>query len=289
MMNQKPSASTDQTATAKKITRLNSKTFFFASLFLSKEKSAAAYSVYAVCRISDDLVDGATRASGRSIEAMRRKILDAYADGPLDDPIMIDFRKTVKAYRIPVTYFEDLIAGMHLDLTKDRYQNFSELYDYCYKVAGVIGLIMLKIFDGNNPAAEPYAVKLGVAMQLTNIIRDIKEDYGLGRIYLPREELERFGVTEQNIAQGDLNENMKALLRFAIDRARANYRECLLGIAMLRDRRCRFVIHIMKELYAGILDAVERNGLDVFSRRAYMSMFRKIAKTIQVALTWPFD
>ncbi|HQP10980.1 MAG TPA: squalene/phytoene synthase family protein, partial [Candidatus Omnitrophota bacterium] len=143
--------------------------------------------------------------------------------------------------------------------------------------------------DGNNPGAEPYAVKLGVAMQLTNIIRDIKEDYSLGRIYLPREELERFGVTDQNIAQGDLNENMKALLRFAIDRARANYRECLPGIAMIQDRRCRFVIHIMKELYAGILDAVERNGLDVFSRRAYMSMFRKIAKTIQVALTWPFD
>lgn len=248
----------------------------------------AAYSVYAVCRISDDIVDSSTRASTQSIDSMHKKIHDAYSDKPLEDPILIEFRKTVKTYQIPKEHFDDLIAGMYMDLTKHRYQNFDELYDYCYKVAGVIGLIMLKIFD-DNAEAEPYAVKLGIAMQLTNIIRDVKEDYALGRIYLPADEMSEFNITEQDIANEIMNDNMKNFIRSQIKRSRVYYDECTPGIRMNRDKRCRFVIYVMKELYAGILESIERNDLNVFSQRAYLTMPRKIGKTLRIISKQPFE
>ncbi|MEI8350171.1 MAG: phytoene/squalene synthase family protein [Candidatus Omnitrophota bacterium] len=270
---------------ARAITKKHAKTFYFASLFLSKKKQSAAYAVYAICRISDESVDN-TRQSGQdtALTRIKENIAAAYASNPLQDDLLKAFRKTVKTYRIPKHYFDELIEGMDMDTRVSRYETFQELYRYCYKVAGVVGLIMLKIFGYQNPQAEAYAVDLGVAMQLTNIIRDIAEDFEKGRIYLPAHDLRQFGVSEKMITQGIVDDKFIALLKYQIERARHYYKTASKGIPLISDRNCRFVTLAMQELYSGILAAVERNNYDVFSQRAQVSTIKKILTASKIAL-----
>lgn len=270
---------------AEEITRYHARTFHFASRFLPREKRRAAYAVYALCRTSDDAVDTgesdtAERAS--ALQRLRAKIAEAYESAHLSDPLLAAFQKTVDDYRIPVIYFEELIKGMETDLAKQRYENFEELYRYCYRAAGVVGLIMLRIFGALKPEAETHAVELGIAMQLTNILRDIAEDFSRGRVYLPIDELRHYGVTFNTIKQGLVNDRMKELLRMQIARARQYYRNASLGLPLIADGRCRFVANVMKDLYAGICDEIEKSGYDVFSRRAHVSLMRKLFLTARI-------
>ena len=261
---------------AEKITKKYAKTFYFASPFLSKEKRKAAYAVYAVCRIADDYVDNNGRdAAGQKLIEIERDIDSAYADGPLENPLLLAFRNSVKTYAIPRNYFKDIMAGMYMDLHKSRYADFDELRDYCNKVAGVVGLIMLQIFDATAQEARPYAVDLGIALQLTNIIRDIKEDYARGRIYLPQDEMQKFGITQKDLAGEKVNENFKALLGFQIQRARQYYQRSLAGLRLIKHRSNRFLILAIKQMYASILQVIEKKGYDVFSERARVSNFKK--------------
>ena len=208
-------------AQAEKITRIYAKTFYFASPFLNKQKRQAAYAAYAVCRIADDYVDNnPLDTTSQKLVEIKQDIDNAYAGYPTDDPLLSAFRNSIDRFGIPKQYFDDIISGMYMDLNKARYADFAELYDSCYKVAGVVGLIMLQIFDTNSPEAKPYAVDLGIALQLTNIIRDIKEDFARGRIYLPQEDLQRFGITKEDIATEKVSDNFQALLQFQIQRAR---------------------------------------------------------------------
>jgi phytoene synthase len=269
-------------AQAKAITKKYAKTFYFASLFLPKEKQCASYAVYAICKISDEAVDDPQDKSLPSdLAKIEGMIETAYGRGPVDNPLVSAFRHSVKKYNIPKDYFNELIAGMHMDLNKNRYASFDELYLYCYRVAGVIGLIMLKILGYDGARAEEYAVKLGVALQLTNITRDIKEDFARGRIYLPQDEMKKYNVSEENIRDARLNEGFASLLKFQIERARSFYAYAGAGIRFLNGTRSRFVILAMKEIYAGILDEIEKNRYDVFSRRAYVNNVKKYA----IALT----
>jgi 15-cis-phytoene synthase len=173
---------------------------------------------------------------------------------------------------------------MHMDLNKRSYENFDELYRYCYKVAGVVGLIMLKIFGSNNPAAETHAVQLGVAMQLTNILRDIREDFQRGRVYLPQDELEKFGLSSDSLSSGVVDAAFKSFMQFQISRARDYYEQSTAGISMIADRRSRFVVCAMKDLYAGILSAIEKIDYDVFRTRAHVSSAGKIAAALRIFL-----
>ncbi len=141
--------------------------------------------------------------------------------------------------------------------------------------------MILKIFGYKNLGAQDYAVKLGVAMQLTNILRDIKEDYARGRIYLPQNEMLRFGVTENTISRGIADDCFRTFMKFQIKRTRRLYLSCEPGIKMITDKRCRFVAFVMKELYAGILDKIETNHYDVFSRRAYVGLLGKLIRTFK--------
>jgi phytoene synthase len=194
----------DGFSTARAITKQHAKTFYFASHFLPEEKRPAAYAVYALCRISDDTVDAvssSTAAAAKNLSRIQDSLNAVYDNSPLTDDLLIAFKQTVATYAIPRLYFDELIDGMYLDLNKHTYEDFDELYRYCYKVAGVVGLIMLKIFGSNNPAAETHAVQLGVAMQLTNILRDIREDFQRGRVYLPQNELEKFGLSSDRLSQ----------------------------------------------------------------------------------------
>lgn len=272
---------------ARRITGEYAKTFYFASRFLPEDKRRAAYAVYALCRLSDETVDAAgqdTAAAEASLERLRAEIRSAYANADLSEPLLAAFRATVRAYDIPPEYFEELISGMRMDLVKDRYENFEELYDYCYKAAGVVGLIMLRIFGSNHPHAQQHAVSLGIAMQLTNIARDIKEDFARQRVYIPGDELRHYGVSFNQIKEGRMSDRMKKLLRMQITRARQFYLKSRPGLPMITDGRCRFVACLMKELYAGICDEIERADYDIFTRRAHVSMGRKLFLTAQMIL-----
>ncbi|MFH1046310.1 MAG: phytoene/squalene synthase family protein [Candidatus Omnitrophota bacterium] len=260
------------------ITRKYARTFYFASHFLDPAQKKAAYAVYAVCRLSDDAVDsgGALSAQERLLQ-MRDNIELAYCAQPLTNDVLVVFRETVKKYDIAKIYFGKLLEGMGIDLIKNRYQNFEELYQYCYHVAGVVGLIMLKIFGYSNYEAELHAVELGIAMQLTNILRDIKEDFQRKRIYLPQDEMRRFGVSENDIARGAVNPQFICLMQFQIARAREFYARAEKGIGMISSQRSRFVVWAMKDIYAGILTTIERSKYDVFSQRVHVSSLEKIA------------
>lgn len=271
---------------ARDITRKYAKTFYFASHLLPKQQRLAAYSVYAICRISDDAVDNLDNtAKLESINNIKTKIESAFGQAKLTDELLLAFRETINKFKIPKEYFDTLIEGMFMDLEKTRYEDFSELHDYCYKVAGIVGLIMLKIYGYNNKGAEEYAVDLGIAMQLTNILRDVKEDFKRGRIYLPKEELNRFGVSEEDITSKRLNSNFKNLLKFQIERAKNYYKNSSLGIKMIGSLRSRLVVCAMRDMYAGILNSIEKNNYDVFSNRAYVNKLGKISILTKILLS----
>ncbi|MFH0827207.1 MAG: phytoene/squalene synthase family protein [Candidatus Omnitrophota bacterium] len=269
---------------AQKITRQYAKTYYFASRFMPREKKSPAYIVYAVCRISDEAVDTTSDATLSSLSRAQENIELAYSDSPLQEDLILAFRQTVMRFDIPKTYFDELLEGMRMDLTKKRYETFNDLYSYCYRVAGVIGLTMLKIFGYHQKEAEKYAVDLGVAMQLTNIVRDIKEDFLRGRVYLPQEELKKFGVSEEQLSSEKVDENFKSLLRFQMERARQYYADCESGIRLIADRRCRFVVLCIKEIYAGILDRIEDSNYDVFSKRCLVPSGSKAGIALKILL-----
>jgi phytoene synthase len=188
------------------------------------------------------------------------------------------FAETVHRYSIPKQCFVEIAEGCRMDLTISRYQTWDELRKYCYRVAGVVGIIMSRVFGLADPSAEAQAVLMGEAMQLTNILRDIKEDAGRGRIYLPLEDLQRFGYAEQELLGNVVNEPFRQLMRFELDRARGLYRAGAAGLCDLANDGSRFTATAMGVIYAGILRAIERQGYDVFARRARLSLPQKLLR-----------
>lgn len=270
---------------AQTITKKYAKTFYFASRFLKRDKRNAAYAVYALCRISDEAVDAKENTQpGQSLKMLKEIIGSAYGSLALENTLLEAFRETVNKYGIPKKYFDELIAGMDMDLSVNRYKNFAELYEYCYRVAGVVGLIMLQIFGYEDLRAQNYAVDLGIAMQLTNILRDVKEDFLRGRIYLPEDEMGRFGVTQADISAGRLNDNFKKLLKFQVARARQYYANSKPGIKMISDPGSRFVTCAMADIYSGILNSIEKNSYDIFSKRARVGLSGKISAVFKIML-----
>ncbi len=269
-------------AQARRITRKYARIFYFSSKFLSKAERDAAYAIYVVCRDSDEAVDNMKLSPKQEhLSRVKENIAAVYNGSSIKENTLLAFREAVNKFKIPQEYFYELIEGMQMDLDKNRYRNFQELYRYCYKVAGVIGLIMLKVFGSKENEAEKYAVDLGVAMQLTNILRDIKEDWEKGRIYLPQEEMQSYGVTEENIVRAKIDDNFKRLMKFQIQRARGYYISSLKGLEFIPSRRLRFVTLSMLKMYSAILDKIERGGFDVFSKRLYISGPRKLFIVLQ--------
>ncbi|MFA5092841.1 MAG: phytoene/squalene synthase family protein [Candidatus Omnitrophota bacterium] len=272
-------------AQAKKITKKFAKTFYLSSLFLPKDKQNASYAVYAICRLSDESVDQLNDFQQQNqLSQIEQDIASAYTQKPLNNPLLAAFRQTVNNYNIPKEYFDELINGMRMDLEIRRYPNFLALKDYCYKVAGVVGLIMLKIFGYKDASAYDYAIKLGIAMQLTNILRDIKEDFARGRIYLPQNEMQQFNISEFQLANQENDQNFKNFINFQIKRCEELYAQSQNGINLIDNRFCRFVVLTMKEIYAEILNVIKKNSYDVFSRRAHVGKFKKLSIVISILL-----
>lgn len=272
-----PVAQPSDYAAAESITRAHAKTFYFASRFLGKEKRNAAFAVYAVCRISDDAVDQPQLLDQHAMLArVAEGIARAYGTAELPPGVWRAFRATVRQYDIPQRYFDVLLSGMEMDLQQSRYATFAELHEYCYRVAGIIGLIMLKLFGQHSGEAPEHAMALGVAMQLTNILRDIREDAARGRIYLPQDEMRACGVTEADIFAGRVTAPFRELIKCQIARARRFFAQGETGIPMIADTRARLVTLAMRELYAAILNEIEALDYDVFAQRAYVSTPRKL-------------
>jgi len=276
-------------------TRNFAKSFYFSSFLLPKEKRAAAYAVYTFCRYADNIVDGSILTSVANIRekfnelnsfldevySIQSEAKDSISKNVHSSSLVNQsaFAQTVIKYNIPRKYFHDLIEGVCMDTEHKRYNTFAELENYCYKVASVVGLIMTEIFGYTHKAALPYAVYLGKAMQLTNILRDIKEDYQMGRIYLPAEELKCFEYTEGDIAKCNMNENFAMLMRFNIDRARAYYELSTHGFPYLTNDGSRTTVVLMYKIYSRILNEIEAYGYDVYSDRRFVSTAEKLKLT----------
>lgn len=261
-------------ARCEEITRAHSRTFFMASGLLPPAKRRAARALYAFCRISDDLIDRAGENSLAQLEEWRRCAL---ATSPCDDPVVLAWTHTRIVYDIPVRYAEQLIAGVARDVVAKRYAAFADLAAYCYGVASTVGLMAMHIIGYAGREAIPYAVKLGIALQLTNILRDVGEDWQVGRLYLPQDELADHGLTEADIARGQVDDRWRTFMRFQIARTRQLYAEAMPGIALL-DASGRFAIAAAAELYRAILDDIEKHDYNVFNRRAHVSTVGKLAR-----------
>jgi phytoene synthase len=263
-------------------TRQFAKTFYFASHVLPREKRMAAYALYAFCRYADEVTDsnGAAadpRGALRELAFLRDRLAVLYSSVDVRSPRFLAFQATVRRYGIPQEHFLDLIRGVKMDLMKKRYRNFNELDEYCYCVASTVGLIMTKVFGAvDEERSLDHAAELGKAMQLTNILRDVGEDYRRGRLYLPTEEMEHFGVREQDLQTGNVTPEFVELMKFQIRRAKVFYESAEAGIPRLTDDGSRFCVRLMSRTYAQILSAIEANGYDTLSRRAFVPLRTKL-------------
>ena len=254
---------------------IHSKSFLLASALLPLEKRHAVRALYAFCRVTDDIVDRGNNDSRTQLEQWRRRILVHHP--PPDDLVAIAWADARLRYRVPVRYAEQLIEGVARDLTQSRYQTFEELAAYCYGVASTVGLMSMHVIGYAGAHAIPYAIKLGVALQLTNILRDVGEDWRAGRLYLPSEDLAQFGLTEEDVARGRVTDAWRSFMRYQIARNRLLYAEAAPGIALL-DRDGRFAIAAAAGLYQGILQDIEAHDYDVFSRRAFVGKWGKLRR-----------
>jgi phytoene synthase len=266
------------------MTRHHAKSFYFASHVLPAQKRIDAYAVYAFCRHVDDQIDlvpdepARVRALAELEELLRAAYLpgeDAESSGH-SLPWLRAFRETIRRRAIPAGYFKDLLKGVEMDRGRVRLRTWDELDTYCYHVASVIGLIMVHVLTEPAPELLKPARDLGTAMQLTNILRDIAEDWRRDRLYLPADELEKFGLTEDDIARQRTGDSFRAMMRFQIARARAYYSQAESGIAALPADGSRFCARLMSTVYGAILDEIERVDYDVYRGRVRVSFYRKL-------------
>jgi 15-cis-phytoene synthase len=257
------------------ITRRASSNFYYAFMLLPRDRRRALYAVYAFCRFVDDIADDDGIKEPSAMLARWREELTKVFAGTPSRAISRALSENVRRFKIPRRYFEDVIDGVEMDLTQRRYQSFSDLYLYCRRVASAVGLICIEIFGYRNQSTRVYAERLGVAFQLTNIIRDVAEDAARGRIYLPLEDLARFDVSEAEILNSIYSPRLRTLIEFEAERARRYYREA--EVALIdEDRGSMLAAEGMRLIYASLLERIERTGYRIFERRVSLSAPRKL-------------
>jgi len=276
------------------MTRLHAKTFYMATRFLPNHKQRSIFAIYGLCRYLDDLVDESEDLMIQQkitredilikLDHFKEKLINTYNGNEQSDPIMLAFSDTLNSFNISIEFPMLLMEGVKMDLTKDRYATFDELYEYSYKVASVVGLMTSEVFGYENPKAVEHAVDLGIAMQLTNILRDVGEDLTKNRIYLPKDELDRFGVTEDDLFNHNMSENFIEFMKFQIDRTKKYYESADHGIGML-NRDSRLPVGLARENYSRILNKIEENGYNVFRQRAFLNSTEKLSMVPKVMLS----
>lgn len=265
---------------AARATAQGSKSFYFATRFFPPKLARHAHAVYWFCRTTDDLVDEAPNLEqgAKGLDGWEAELRYGLSGGKVSNPILRLFLHVAGECGIPSEYPLELVAGCRMDLEKQRYDTYEDLRLFCYRVASCVGLMMCHVIGFTQPEMEgrgkQYAIELGLAMQLTNILRDVSTDLDLARIYFPREDMERFGYSEQDLLERRRTKAFGELMQFEANRARAYYASAMPGIAMLRPEG-RFAVEIAAKVYAGILREIERANYDVFSRRAVVSSLEK--------------
>lgn len=273
----------------RQITAKYSKTFYLGSLLMPEEKRRAIWAIYVWCRRTDELVDGpqSRLTTPETLARWEQQLESVFAGQPIDDPdvALVD---TLQRFPMDIQPFRDMIAGQQMDLHRSRYQTFEDLQLYCYRVAGTVGLMTSAVFGISDDRSKPpwenqedshdpveKAISLGIAKQLTNILRDVGEDASRGRIYIPLEELALFNYTEEDLFNGVVDDRWRELMRYQIQRARKYYTQAEQGIRSL-SLDSRWPVWSALMLYQGILDVIEHNDYDVFRRRAYVSGPKKL-------------
>ena len=250
--------------------------FYYSFLFLPTEQREAITALYAFCREVDDVVD---ECSDPSIALVKlnwwREEIQRVFHGQAQHPVGIALTKSIKKFNLDEKHFYSIIEGMLMDIQQSRYQNFDELSTYCYRVAGVVGLLAIEIFGYQNENTQKYAEKLGLAFQLTNILRDINEDAMRDRIYLPQDELQKFNVTEKELQQGNMTDNIITLLNYQAERATACYKEAY-ALLPIEDRFSQRGGLIMAAIYHALLNKITKNNCNVFKKPIRLSPARKI-------------
>jgi phytoene synthase len=264
----------------KRLNALHGKTYYLATLLLPKKKRPPVHALYGFARFADEIVDdlASTLSDQEKADALRtwgESVLRDLRNGKSDDLIGRALVDTVQRYEIPLDYFEAFMKSMEMDLTVTRYNTYDELMSYVYGSAVVIGLEMLPILGYSDPRAIEAATALGTAFQLANFIRDIDEDIDRGRIYMPLDELARFGVSEEMLLQRRLTPQIIEAIKFQTARVRELQATAEAGIDFL-DPISRPCIRAASELYCGIVDQIEANGYDVFNHRATTSQWRRL-------------
>jgi len=286
------------------VTKLHAKSFYFAAKFLPKIKQRAVYPIYAFCRHVDDEIDeigeGNEAEAIQTVERWKANLEEIYFnaktrtdkdakekiqpqkntdklgfEGENRKLVFLAWKDLLQNYKIPRELPLELIQGVLMDTQIKRYETFDELYVYCYRVASTVGLMSSEIMGYSESIALDYAEAMGIGMQLTNILRDVKEDAAIGRIYLPQEDLRRFNITEEQIFAGEFDKNFAEMMEFQVERAREFYQKGEKGIALL-EKDSRFTVLLASRIYAKILDEIEKQNYNIFIRRAHTTKMQKI-------------
>ncbi|HLX06199.1 MAG TPA: presqualene diphosphate synthase HpnD [Candidatus Binatus sp.] len=257
------------------VTRRSRSSFYYAFILLPPERRRALHAVYAFCRFIDDIADDeAIREPALLLKRWREELDRVYSGAPTR-ALSRALADSARRFKIPRELFEEIINGVEMDLSRKRYQSWEELRPYCYRVASALGLICIEIFGYSNPSAKLYAENLGLALQLTNILRDVREDAERGRIYLPLEDLARFNVSEQEILGGVYSPNFVRMMDFEARRARELYALAQSELAP-EDRATLLTAEAMRLIYAALLERIINSNYRVLDRRHSLSAPHKL-------------
>ncbi len=266
-----------------RLTRKSRSNFYYAFLFLPRPRREALYAVYAFCRIVDDVVDlgGNSSRQRTELEEWRAEIARCYEGGAPRTSVARRLAEAIRAYAIPRTALEAVIDGVEMDLDQVAYETFDELYPYCYRVASAVGLCCIEIFGYSEPRAREYAVNLGIALQLTNILRDVEPDARAGRVYLPLQDLRQFGVAPEDLRAGRYTDSFVGLMNHQARRARHFYEAARRSFPSA-DARALVAARIMGRIYFTLLQELEARRFRVFGERVSLPAHRKLAIALRI-------
>ena len=272
----------------RKIARAAARNFYYGFVLLPDEKRDALCALYAFMRHADDISDepGTLEAKRKGLAELRAEMEGALNGHTTDDPVWTALRDTVERFKIPPRYLHDLITGAEMDLTISTYERFEDLKKYCYHVAGAVGLCCLHVFGFSDERCPELAEKMGIAFQLTNILRDVRGDYAAGRTYIPREDLAKFGVDPRELGHGDASQNSAALMQYEAARAREFYGEGWKLLSLV-SADSRAALWAMARIYSGILEKIEEGGTNVLSETPVrLTTAEKVWVLMRARLGW---
>lgn len=268
---------------SKKITKESKSSFYYALSLLDKSKREAMNTVYAFCRKTDDIVDVGNDSDDVKYERLRkwRNELEKALKGNSEIQLLNKLIIYIKQFNIPLDPFFELIAGVEMDLQRKRFLTFDDLSNYCYLVASTVGLMSIEIFGYKHQSTKDYAVNLGKAMQLTNILRDVKKDYENGRIYLPQNDLKQFNYSEEDLRNKIYNQHFINLMKYEANRAKYFYQKANESLNH-DDKRSMFAARAMQHIYFRLLKKLEQENYDVINKNIKVNKFEKVSIAIGV-------